>query len=694
MRSRLRLTAKILAMVPLWIGVSAGQTFPLYLNSGGTGYTYGNTWSGDAYFSGGATDSIPSSVFIPNGGLNRNTFASRRFGDSFSYIFTNVPLGTYSIDLYFADWEATAAGQRVFDVSVNGTAALTTYDIYAASASFLGRVEHVTNVPISAGSLTITFSKHEGSLPAQINGIVITQTGSLPATTLNGCQQIARPGSYVLTSDLVVPSGYSSACLYFLNTGVNTSTILNCQGHSISSTNPAFVNILTVDTVPNFSMMNCTFNVITPWNSGVQILRSPQSSLSNNVINNASVFVGDSDNATLTNNTITMGGIFLLPIQQSHLSGLSINGNIINTTDATQINSSIQGDYLTNSTLTNNTVHGSKTYTDDAIVLGDSSGVTIQGNTLTDTFDTGIEFYGSNDQIKVLNNTIDSTARGIGGWYDLSMTNSIIDGNAVTNATVFDFNYAHMRTNPSTYTVAFSGNQISNNSVSDGCVGPCNGPSAYFDFTGDFSTNPVQPLTKTSITNNVLTNNNFDLNAYGPHLNPPSGFVDGGGNICSIFGIYPPNGYPINCRTSSPCATPGSGQFHACYWPNQSWNGLEAVNRMESYPINLNWGGGAPSCSANLSGMGQNCPGNMSATWTGNFSFAGGFYTFTIHGGGGTITASIDGVQMFNRSYPILAGYYTPYAYFLTGGTHTITLTFVSNGYAGYSDAELSWVPQ
>jgi hypothetical protein len=684
----LRLIQKVLAGLSLWFGIAHAQTFPLYVNSGGSSFFNGTSWVADSYYSGGSIDSTPG--LIVNVGRAGSIFASRRFGDAFNYTFTNVPVGIYEIDLYFADWEATATGQRMFDVNVNGATALSAYDILVASGNSTARIEHLTNVPVSGGSLSIAFAKNGGSLPAQVNGIAITQTGSLVATkTLIGCQQILTPGNYVLASDIQVPAGYSSACFLFLNTA--GATTLNCQGHSINNASTTIANVVIADTVPNFSLTNCTINVALAGNSGVQVLRSPQSALLNNVVNNASIFIGDSNNLTLGKNTVTGGGLVLLPIQQSQISGASIDSNTIDQRNVAQLNNGIQAYNLINSTITNNKIYGTKANTDDAIVLGSASGVTILGNSLMGAGDAGIEFLGTNDRIQILSNTMDNVSRGIGGWYDMSMSNSVMDGNLVTNATLFAFNYSHLRTDPNTSSVTFYANKISNNRVSDGCAGPCGGPSAFFDFTQDFAANPPQPLPHTFIANNILTNNNFDLNAYGPHLNPPSGFIDGGGNTCSAAGIFPVAGYPIRCGATLPCTSPADGQFRACYWSNESWSGTEAVNRLDAYPLRFNWGSGAPACAADLPPVGANCPNDMSASWTGNFQFDAGYYIFTPHTGGGTIAVFINGVQAFTRSFALLQDYYTPFVWFITSGAHTIQVTYVSDGSAGYADAELSW---
>ena len=81
----------------------------------------------------------------------------------------------------------------------------------------------------------------------------------------------------------------------------------------------------------------------------------------------------------------------------------------------------------------------------------------------------------------------------------------------------------------------------------------------------------------------------------------------------------------------------------------------------------------------------------MSASWTGNFQFDAGYYIFTTRAGGGSIAVYIDGAPDFTRFYALLPGYSSPFVAFMSAGTHTIRVTYVSNGFAGFADTELSW---
>src|SRR5262249_29182522 len=150
--------------------------------------------------------------------------------------------------------------------------------------------------------------RNGGSLPAQINGIAIMQTGtSPPGKALTGCQKISTAGNYVLSSDIQAPAAYSSPCFLVLNTG--GATTLDCQGHSITNASATISNAVVADTAPNFTLVNCTVTAALPGNSGIQVLRSPQSALINNTVNNGSIFVGDSNNVTLSKNSVSGGGL-------------------------------------------------------------------------------------------------------------------------------------------------------------------------------------------------------------------------------------------------------------------------------------------------------------------------------------------------------------------------------------------------
>jgi hypothetical protein len=61
------------------------------------------------------------------------------------------------VKLLFAEIVATAAGQRVFNVHIDGTAVLTNFDIFAAAGAANRAVTKAFNAAVTNGTLTIDF---------------------------------------------------------------------------------------------------------------------------------------------------------------------------------------------------------------------------------------------------------------------------------------------------------------------------------------------------------------------------------------------------------------------------------------------------------------------------------------------------------------------------------------------------------
>lgn len=92
-------------------------------------------------------------------------------GPSFSF---NLPNGDYVVILKFAEHEKTAAGQRVFTVSINGTRVLTNFDILTQVSPHTP-LDKTFPVTVTNGSVSISFTSVIGTpiasavqvLPAQ-----------------------------------------------------------------------------------------------------------------------------------------------------------------------------------------------------------------------------------------------------------------------------------------------------------------------------------------------------------------------------------------------------------------------------------------------------------------------------------------------------------------------------------------------
>jgi len=157
-----------------------GTPPPLSINAGGAAT---GDWVADTYFTGGNAVSWQAAVntsALTLAGVPvppQAVLQSERYGQSgFSYTIPNrTPDSTQSVTLYFSENYSgiTAAGQRVFDVAINGTAVLSGFDVYAQAGGrnkAIARTFEVTASP--TGEVEIQFSVGTAQLP-MVNAIVV-----------------------------------------------------------------------------------------------------------------------------------------------------------------------------------------------------------------------------------------------------------------------------------------------------------------------------------------------------------------------------------------------------------------------------------------------------------------------------------------------------------------------------------------
>ncbi|HLE00011.1 MAG TPA: malectin, partial [Bdellovibrionota bacterium] len=150
---------KATTLVPLPIATPAPTPTPtpaptsVAVVAGGTAYTdsSGVYYSADRNFSGGATARTTSPI---TGTTNDPVYQSERYGN-FSYTFP-MSNGTYSVNLKFAEIYFSAAGQRLFNVAINGKTVLTNFDIYARAGRNAAYNQFFT-VTVTNGTMKIDF---------------------------------------------------------------------------------------------------------------------------------------------------------------------------------------------------------------------------------------------------------------------------------------------------------------------------------------------------------------------------------------------------------------------------------------------------------------------------------------------------------------------------------------------------------
>jgi N-acetylneuraminic acid mutarotase len=139
--------------VVVTVGSTSGGT-AIRINAGGGAFTdsQGRAWAADKNFTGGTTFSTTQPI---NGTAEDPLYQSERYGN-FTYQIP-VPNGSYEVVLHFAEIYFNATGQRVFDVSVEGSLAIDNLDIWSQVGA-LTPLALTVPATVSDGSLTVQFT--------------------------------------------------------------------------------------------------------------------------------------------------------------------------------------------------------------------------------------------------------------------------------------------------------------------------------------------------------------------------------------------------------------------------------------------------------------------------------------------------------------------------------------------------------
>ena len=204
--------------------LTASSTF-FPVNSGGGQYTgqSGVVYQADLDYTGGATASTTAAI---TGTTDPTLYQTERFGN-FSY---NIPLanGSYTVTLKFAEIYWTAAGQRIFNVSMQGTQVISKLDIYAQAGK---NAAYDVTIPVSVtnGTLNITFTSVVDN--AKVSAIVVTLA--------NPTQPAIAFASASLSFSTTVGANPPNQTIALSNSGVGT---LNWTA-TADSTSPAWLAV-------------------------------------------------------------------------------------------------------------------------------------------------------------------------------------------------------------------------------------------------------------------------------------------------------------------------------------------------------------------------------------------------------------------------------------------------------------------
>jgi len=206
---------------------------------GGDDYTdsQGNVWIADSNFTGGwpaATTSGISGNVLPSPSdqalYQYERYGSTTGGTTVTYTF-NVPSGnTYQVRLKFAEDYWTAAGDRQFNVAINGSQVLSNFDIFADSGGeYVADDKVYDNISPSNGTITIVFSPGSKDQP-KVDAIQILPE-SMPTLTPTPTPSFT-PTYTVTTVPPTCASWIVNGSAFASGNGVTITTAANSQGGS------------------------------------------------------------------------------------------------------------------------------------------------------------------------------------------------------------------------------------------------------------------------------------------------------------------------------------------------------------------------------------------------------------------------------------------------------------------------------
>lgn len=144
-------------------------------------------YAADEDFNGGAASGTDATIDT-SGVTNpapQSVYQNQRVGNNFGYTIPGLtPGASYTVRLHFDEFYWTQPGQRVFNVSINGTQVLSNFDILAtAGGQDIAIAEPFTATAGAQGQIVLQFTTITDN--AEINGIEVIAAPPTPPTNLS-----------------------------------------------------------------------------------------------------------------------------------------------------------------------------------------------------------------------------------------------------------------------------------------------------------------------------------------------------------------------------------------------------------------------------------------------------------------------------------------------------------------------------
>jgi hypothetical protein len=157
----------------------AGSGALIQIDAGGSG---SSPFIADTDFNNGneaSTTNTISTTGVTNAAPEA-VYQTVRWAPAFTYIVPGLsPGSSYTVRLHFAELTFSGAGEREFNVAINGTSVLSNFDVYAtAGGQDTAVVEQFTATADALGQITISFTQGSVDNP-EVAGIEILGSGTL-----------------------------------------------------------------------------------------------------------------------------------------------------------------------------------------------------------------------------------------------------------------------------------------------------------------------------------------------------------------------------------------------------------------------------------------------------------------------------------------------------------------------------------
>jgi len=188
---------------------TAGSFVPIRVNAGGAAFTDspGQAWRADSGFVGGSTYSTTAAIA---GTSDPALYQTERYcgGCTLEYKF-NAPNGTYVVNLKFAEIWATAPGQRIFNIAINGQTYELNFDIIRLAGGPNIALDRRYPITVTNGVIDIQMQPVVNN--AKVSAIEIMQSSFTPIRVNAGGPQVTDDLGRVWATDNGYIGGGSDA---------------------------------------------------------------------------------------------------------------------------------------------------------------------------------------------------------------------------------------------------------------------------------------------------------------------------------------------------------------------------------------------------------------------------------------------------------------------------------------------------